>query len=317
MEALDSMMRISIPPIARLGLFAAICVCAFSGCKHDIESHDEVVAMFGRLGLGPGDFSYPRALTVDQHNRIYVVDKSARIQRFGPDGAFQVGWSMPERLAGKPVGIHVHDDGRVYVADTHYHRVMIFDADGNELARFGREGNGDGEFQLPTDVAVDKDGFIYVSEYNGNDRVTKWSPTYEFVSVICAGEVDGIVMRRPAAMDIDNENTLWVADACNHRILRFDLNGRYLSSWGEMGGEPGQLRYPYDIDCLDDGTILVCEFGNHRLQWFDREGKLIKYWGKQGRRKGELWAPWGAVGGIDGRVYVVDSLNARVQVLEN
>ncbi|MEZ6085978.1 MAG: hypothetical protein R3E58_18980 [Phycisphaerae bacterium] len=47
------------------------------------------------------------------------------------------------------------------------------------------EGYGDGEFQLPTDVAIDKQGFIYVSEHNGNDRVTKWSPSYEFVSRMC------------------------------------------------------------------------------------------------------------------------------------
>ncbi|NOX60064.1 MAG: hypothetical protein GXP29_14555 [Planctomycetes bacterium] len=275
-----------------------------------------VVAMFGHLGLGQGDFTYPRALSVDSKNRIFVVDKSARLQRFGPTGTFQTGWSMPERVAGKPIGLYVHDDGRVFVADTHYHRVMVFDADGVELARFGREGYGDGEFQLPTDVAVDSEGFIYVSEYNGNDRVTKWSPTFEFVSVFCEGEIDGKVMRRPAAMDFDSEGTLWVADACNHRILGFDREGKLLASWGSMGREPGQLRYPYDIDCLDDGTILVCEFGNHRLQWFDKAGNSTRVWGKQGRRPGELWAPWGAVGAPDGRVYVVDSLNARVQVLE-
>lgn len=302
--------------IKRVTLCAVVSLGMLSGCKQNVESHDEVVALFGSLGLGTGQFSYPRALTVDAQNRVYVVDKSARIQRFASDGTFQLGWSMPERMAGKPVGLYAHSDGKIYVPDTHYHRVMVFDADGKELARFGREGYGDGEFQLPTDVAIDKQGFIYVSEYNGNDRVTKWSPTYEFVGVVCAGEIDGKIMRRPAAMDIDDEGTLWVADACNHRILHFNLNGRFLSSWGKMGGEPGQLRYPYDIDCLDDGSILVCEFGNHRLQWFDREGKLLKLWGKQGRRKGELWAPWGAVAGSDGRTYVVDSLNARVQVLE-
>lgn len=295
----------------------AFCITVQLGCKPDPSAPEHVVGVFGQLGLGPSEFSYPRALTVDQDNRVFVVDKSARIQRFAPDGKFETGWSMPERLAGKPVGIHMHSDGRLFVADTHYHRVMVFDADGKELARFGREGLGDGEFQLPTDVAVDARGFIYVSEYNGNDRVTQWSPKFEFVKVVCEGEIDGEVMVRPAGIDIDDEQTLWVADACNHRVLRFDLEGKLLSSWGEMGTGAGQLRYPYDIDCLEDGTILVCEFGNHRLQWFDKGGTSIKSWGKRGRRPGELWAPWGAVGGVDGRVYVVDSLNARIQILEH
>lgn len=298
-----------------MGWTACVAGSVIAGCTPPPLTDSGVVGVFGKLGLGPGEFSYPRAISIGPDGSVYVVDKSARVQRFSPDGTFELQWSMPEYRAGKPVGLTVADDHRVLVADTHYHRVIVFDRDGHELARFGRLGNGDGEFQLPTDVAVDTTGDIYVSEYNGNDRVTRWSPDYRFEKVVCAGTIAGLPLARPAAIDIDDEHTLWVADAVNHRILHFTPDGRLLGAWGQMGRQPGQLRYPYDIQCLPDGSILVCEFANNRLQWFDRTGRSLRVWGRQGRRLGELWAPWGVDVAPDGRVYALDSLNARVQII--
>jgi DNA-binding beta-propeller fold protein YncE len=285
------------------------------GCDPPPLSANGVLRVFGSTGMGPGAFGYPRAISISPTGHIYIVDKTARVQRFDTDGNFETSWSLPEHQAGKPVGISVHPDGRVFVPDTHYHRVIVYDADGNELNRFGELGTGDGQFQLPTDVTFDAKGNIYVSEYNGNDRVTRWSPDFEFIDVVVAGEIDGMPLRRPAAIQIDREQTLWVADACNHRILRFDLDGKLLSQFGKMGTEPGKLRYPYDIDIDGDGTLLVTEYGNSRLQWFDADGHLLRAWGEPGRRIGQLNAPWGAVFGPDGRTYALDSQNARVQII--
>jgi DNA-binding beta-propeller fold protein YncE len=106
-----------------------------------------------------------------------------------------------------------------------------------------------------------------------------------------------------------------VADACNHRILRFSLDGEVLAVFGEMGKQPGQMRYPYDITVTPADTLLVCEYGNSRLQWFDKQGRSLGVWGEPGRQVGQLWSPWGAVVGTDGRVYVVDSYNNRVQIV--
>ncbi len=285
------------------------------GCEPPPMTENGVVGVFGGTGLGEGEFSYPRAITAAADGSVYVVDKSARIQRFGVDGVFESGWQMPKKTAGKPIGLTVHKDGRIFVADTHYHRVLVYDATGQELARFGEEGMGDGQFQLPTDVAIDDDGFIYVGEYNGNDRITKWSADLTFVKQISPPEIAGLSMVRPAAMDFDNEQTLWVADACNHRIIRLSRKGEVMSVFGERGTEPGQLRYPYDITVTPEQTLLVCEYGNSRLQWFDKEGKSLGTWGGPGRDLGQLWSPWGATVGANGDVYVVDSLNSRVQIV--
>ncbi|MFQ5591098.1 MAG: 6-bladed beta-propeller [Phycisphaerae bacterium] len=299
--------------VPRLG---AVAIVVLIGCDPPSLTPNGVVGAFGKVGLGPGAFCYPRAIAADPGGSVLVVDKAGRVQRFSAEGTFEVAWQMPETDLGKPVGLTVDHDGRILVADTHYHRVLVYDQFGKVAASFGSEGTGDGEFELPTDVAVDKDGFIYVSEYHANDRITKWSPDLRFVAAIGDQPINGKRLSRPAGIDIDDEGTLWVADACNHRLVRFSLEGEVLGTVGRFGREPGEMRYPYDVDALADGSILVCEYGGDRLQWFSKEGRSLRVWGSSGRRLGELSGPWGAAEGANGYVYIVDSLNSRVQILK-
>ena len=273
--------------------------------------------IFGDRGLGPGQFVYPRALATAPDGCVFVVDKSARIQRFSPEGEFETGWQMPEWEAGKPTGLTVDDRGRVLVADTHYHRVLIFDRDGHELARFGSLGEAPGEFMYPTAVAVDREGWLYVSEYGGNDRITRFTPDFEPIESFGGQDAGESALLRPQAMTFDAQGTLWVADACHHRICRFSRTGELLGSFGRPGRGPGQLQYPYDLAIADDGTLLVCEYGNNRVQRFDLGGCSLGLWGEPGRKPGQLAYPWGVALGVNGWLYVLDSGNDRVQVLKN
>lgn len=295
------------------------CVTFLMGFLIACDAHSSpglaVTVVFGGRGLANGKFSYPRAIAAEPQQSIFVVDKTGRIQRFAKDGTFETMWRMPESAQGKPVGLTVHPDGRIFVADTHYHRVSVFDRDGTLLDQFGKEGTGDGEFLLPTDVAIDRQGFIYVSEYQGNDRITKWSPDLRFVAVLADQPIEGKRLSRPAAIDIDQDQTIWVADSCNHRIVRLSTNGDVLAVFGTFGDAPGELRYPYDISVAPNGDIMVCEYEGNRIQWFSKQGKSLRTWGRRGRKPGELFAPWGATYGPEGRVYVVDSLNNRIQIL--
>lgn len=275
-----------------------------------------VIGIFGGVGFGPGQFSYPRAIAAEKDGSVFVVDKNGRIQRFNADGEFESVWHMPETKMGKPVGLSFHPDGRLFVADTHYSRVMVFDRDGHFLGKFGREGVGNGEFQLPTDIAFDAEGFIYVSEYQGNDRITKWSPDFQFVKALGETPIQGLRLSRPSGIDIDDEQTLWIADSCNHRIVRMTLDGEVISTFGRFGSEPGEMKYPYDLDITPDGEVLICEYEGNRLQWFSKEGQSLRTWGHSGRKPGELFAPWGATYGPEDRIYIVDSLNSRIQIIK-
>lgn len=296
-------------------IFSVIALASSGGCEKPSLTGNGVVAVVGQSGLGDGDFSYPRAITLASDGKVFVADKSGRVQRFSAQGHFERSWHMPERRAGKPIGMTVHPDGRLFVADTHYSRVVIFDRDGRELGRFGEQGDGPGQFRLVTDVAIDSKGFVYVAEYGGNDRISKFTPQGRFIKTFGEAPIDGLRLSRPAGLDIDAEQTLWVADACNHRIVRFSLEGELLGTFGKVGEAAGELRWPYDINVCADGSLLVTEFGNSRLQWFDTEGNSLKIWGGSGRKPGELYSPWGAIESADGMLYIVDSLNNRLQIV--
>jgi DNA-binding beta-propeller fold protein YncE len=274
-----------------------------------------VQLVMGRTGFGPREFSYPRAAVFDGQGHLYVVDKAARVQCFTPDGEFVLDWRMPEWNAGKPTGLGIGPDGRVYAADTHYSRVMIFEPDGRLVGQFGTRGEAPGQFLLPTDVAVDEEGFIYVAEYGGNDRISKFGPDLECQFSFGRPGAGPGEFQRPESLLLDEDGTLWVADACNHRICRFTRDGEFLGAFGESGTGLGKLRFPYGIDRLSDGTLVVCEYGNNRLQRFDRTGRSLGIWGSAGRRVGELAYPWALAVGANNRMYVVDSGNNRLQVV--
>lgn len=272
---------------------------------------------FGRAGRSPGQFGYPRAIAVDQAGGfVYVIDKLARVQRFSLDGEPQHVWSMPEMVNGKPTGVSVAPDGSLYVADTHYFRVIAYDPEGRELFRFGEFGKGPGQFIYPTDIAFGPEGRLYVSEYGGNDRVQVFSSSGEFLFEFGGFGSEAEQFNRPQSLAFNSDQSeLFIADACNHRIVVTDAHGRLLRILGSPGKAPGQLTYPYSVTVLDDDTLLVCEFGNNRVQRLAKDGKCLGLYGGIGREVGRLQYPW-AVAATDRQVFVVDSGNNRVQIIQ-
>ncbi len=293
---------------------------------------------FGTPGYGPGQFRTPRAVAFDAaRGRFFVVDKEARIQRFASDGTPELEWKMPESKVGKPVGLSVHPDGRVFVADTHYNRVLVFDPEGHELARFGSYGTDRGQFIYPTDITFGNDGRIYVGEYGGHDRIQIFSRTFEVLGEFgSAGTGEG-ELSRPQGLEFDREhNELYVADSNNHRIVIYSPDGQRLRQFGIAGIEVGQLCYPRGIVFCGDGSIMVVEFGNHRVQRFEaqpgpRFGTSLGLWGgmcegaadrtrgSEGTQReapleaGRLKYPWD-MAGVPGHVMVLDSGNNRVML---
>jgi DNA-binding beta-propeller fold protein YncE len=58
----------------------------------------------------------------------------------------------------------VDTGGDVYVADWRNDRVQKFTAEGRFLMQLGARGDGDGQFNRPSGVAVDREGRIYVTD---------------------------------------------------------------------------------------------------------------------------------------------------------
>lgn len=306
-----------------------------------------VSVSIGEVGLSPGQFSYPRCIDAGL-GALWVIDKSARVQKLDPKtGAYLGGWRMPEFEFGKPTGITIAPgaggEPLVYVADTHYHRARIYrpgDAyegkkDPELLTSIGSYGKGDGQLIFPTDVAVlmsaDNTAVerLYISEYGGNDRVNIYVPapkqpdqpnSYVFSSSFGAfgssASPDHVEFSRPQSIAIDAAaRQLVIADACNHRLGVFTLDGalvRWIGSADEPSDAPGRFKYPYGLQLLPDHTALVAEFGGNRVQRIDLDtGRSLGIYGSAGRDKGRLASPWG-VTILGDTVYALDSGNNRV-----
>ena len=294
----------------------------------------EATRWFGAAGRGRGQFEYPRALDIDPRDgSVLVIDRRARVQRFTPEGRYVSEWTMPEQALGKPTGFGIGPDGRVWVADTHYHRVICYAPDGTELLRIGSYGTGPGQFIYPCDAEIGPDGNLWVSEFGGNDRIQVFATDGTFLRAIgrngrAPGEFD-----RPQSIGFSADGTeLVVCDACNHRVQVLTLDGTPLRAFGTAGAGPGQLAYPYGLEVLPDGSALVTEFGNHRLQWIDlRDGRSLGIARRVDRApvptvlhvidgdrvrslpSGEnaLRFPW-AVGVRGGEAFILDSGHSRV-----
>jgi len=300
-----------------LPIVLVACVVALAGCDGKSRPPDEtkILSTFGESGRGQGQFIYPRAIDVSENGILFIVDKTGRIQKFGFRGDFIDTIEMPLVETGKPTGLSVAPNGNLYVADTHYHRVLIFSPEGEIIDEFGRFGEDEGCFIYPTDVAFDAEGRIFVSEYGGNDRISVFTGQGDFL--FCFGSPGSGTGQfgRPSALCVDeSRKRLYIADACNHRIAIYDLDGELIRYIGSAGREPGRLRYPYDLTLLADGTLVVCEYGNNRVQLFDPEGRSLAVYGRPGRRLGELAYPWGVAVDAKRRAFIVDSGNMRIQV---
>lgn len=274
-----------------------------------------VESSFGEVGLSPGQFSYPRCIDHDD-STIWVVDKTARVQRLDPKtGDSFGGWRMPEWKQGKPTGVSVWvpragPDELVFVPDTHYHRVMVYRVPkapgarvsvkapedieigrhiGTLVSELGTFGEGPGQFIYPTDVAVyptaDGNGIdhIYVTEYGGNDRVHIWKAT--------------------------------------NNPLGDDAKFEFVRAFGTIGSSdsPGNIQFsrPQSIALdFDRRELVVVDACNHRIGRFTFEGELVAWIGSVGQDPGQLSYPYGLMLLTDGSALVAEFGNNRVQRLD-
>ncbi len=252
----------------------------------------------------------PRAIDTDGE-ALWVVDKTARVQRIDPESGECLFWfKMPDWELGKPVGVTVApgtlvipgvagagppDEKRpiLFIPDTHYNRVMVYRTPRTKtdpperLAQFGSYGQGPGQFIYPTSILLSTKPApgggeelerVYVAEYGGNDRISvfdaKFNFQFSFGSNGDSAAPEAIQFARPQTM-----------------------------RWRE--GKAGR-------------ELVVTDARNHRIGRFTPEGKLLGWIGKSdmpGKGPGELTFPYGLWMLKDGTALVAEFGNNRVQRL--
>ena len=135
---------------------------------------------FGDSGSGDGQFNYPYDIAFDSINKVYIVDSgNHRIQVFTTGGKFLRKFGTKGSGNGQldlPYSIAIDGNDTVYVADGNNNRISIFTTQGQFLRSICSKGSY-GKMKSPNGVAIDKDGFIVVSDH-GN------SPTPDILTQI-------------------------------------------------------------------------------------------------------------------------------------
>ena len=180
--------------------------------------------------------------------------------------------------------------------------------------------DGPGFFQ-PTDLAIGRDGIIYVvnraaPEVETNRpgiRVVMTNIEEDYLGSFGGYGEEGGKFIRPTAIALDSQQNVYVSDEWLQRISIFDNKGQFLCQWGARGSANGQFDRPSGLAFDQEDHLYLVDSANHRVQIFTKEGKFLDKFGTEGDLDGQLNTPWGITIDYKGNVYVADWRNDRVQ----
>lgn len=234
-----------------------------------------------------------------------------RAEIFGSIGSNAGSFWMPRGLA-------LDSRHRLYVADTYYNRLQLFDPLTSSWTIIGTAGTGIGQFSKPNGVAVDARGNLYVADQN-NYRVQKWTATNSLWSVLSSNTIGSALgqFNSPSDVAVDSSFNLYVADVNNHRIQKYTTQGVW-SVFITNGLLAGQVHYPRSILVDKDDVIYVTDDGLqtnglNRIQKFNRNGQFLSQPGSGLSAEGGLRYP-GGVAHSGSSLYVADITGSRVAV---
>lgn len=165
--------------------------------------------------------------------------------------------------------------------------------------------------RMPTDVAVDATGRVYVAD-GTNDRIVCFAPTGQADGFITEG--GGRELRQPVGVSVDAQGRVWVADTGNDRILIIASNRQSTETVSLPVPSGADRTDPTDVAVTPDGTrTYVVDNDNHRLVLRDNATGQWTVLGGKGRGLGRFRWPFMICIGTEGYVYVSEAINARVQ----
>lgn len=192
-------------------------------------------------------------------------------------------------------------------SDSKLNPILEFDESGDLVRRFG-----EGMFNVPHGIHVDRDGNVWVTDAQGPDGhdatrngkghvVYKFNPGGRVLLTLgkpgVAGDGTGGLLNGPSDVVTAANGDVFVADghaedggdasaATVARIVKFTKDGAFVKSWGRTGSKPGEFRSPHGLAFDSRGRLFVADTGNNRLQIFDQDGRFLAAWTQFGRPSG-------------------------------
>ncbi len=221
---------------------------------------------------GDGRIGKPLGLDVDGAGNLYVADATLKhISVFDNAGKYLRRIGGPKQF-DRLSSVTVDESGeRVYVVDiggvsSDQHRVRVFNGrTGEHLFDIGKRGTGPGEFNLPRDLAIGKEGRLYVVD-GGNFRVQIFDKDGKFLKSFGAVGKQLGNFARPKEIAADKDGNVYVADSAFGNFQIFTPEGELLMFIGERSEKdiPAGYMLPSGIAVDEDGRVYFVD------QWFAR-----------------------------------------------
>ena len=144
----------------------------------------------------------------------------------------------------------------------------------------GEEGNKDGKFQCISGIAVDKDGFVYASDFKLH-RIQKFTLEGEFVSKFGTKGIGNGEFNEPFGLTFSRCNLLFICNRQNHRIQVFQVlqdEHNYFYKFGQFSNEgvPSTFNQPVDLTLNNkEDKLFVTDWSNHRVQVLEPNGQYL------------------------------------------
>ena len=279
----------------------------------------------------PGPTNQPgiSGLAIDQQDRIYVFNRGAKpVMVFDTDGKLVLAGADQE-INGKKINPYwQHSGARRLGRQRLHHRARRAshrqaqpeDRQVPAAARHddARRATTPTHFDLPSGIAVLKNGNIIVTDGYGNNRVVLFDKTGKFIKQVGEGRRrsgrQGHRHRRMGAAAQARRRC--AGEPLHHRpreaiaLQVFDKNLNYMR---EIKNEWN----PWDIAISrkgNDGFGFIADHALERVHKFSlKDGKLLATWGKQGSGPGEFDWVHGIVVDSKGAVYAADTYGQRLQ----
>jgi DNA-binding beta-propeller fold protein YncE len=222
----------------------------------------------------------PHYITInpyDPDKHVWVVDDQGHaIYEFTHDGKQLVKTlgtpNQPgndEKHFNRPTFINWLPDGTMFVTDGYGNtRVVKFDKDGKFLMTFGQPSNPPDDarpsaFKDVHGVVFDPPTHrVFVTD-RADHRIEIFDENGKFLDQWSTGKPS-----TPQFLYMAADRSVWIADGTTAKIIKFDLDGHYLYSWGSQGDWPGALWNVHGMSVDPDGNLYLAEVNNGRAEKF-------------------------------------------------
>jgi sugar lactone lactonase YvrE len=186
----------------------------------------------------PAEIGYPSSVAMDANGTIYVLQRGENadpVLVVNRDGKIIRSWG--KGMYKIPHSIRLDPDGNIWTVDSSSSMVLKFTPEGQKLMEIsvGEQPAGRTGAIGTSDIAFGPNGRLFISDGYGNARILEYNSKGERVKQWGrAGKGPG-EFRQPHGIAVDDRGVIYVADRQNARLQRFDLEGKYLGEWDDLG----------------------------------------------------------------------------------